>query len=93
MVIDDKDRMMITEYRGNKVAVFDTKTEEFTEYKLPADTFPYRAEFDKNGELWAGSMHTDRVVRPDPKTGKTAQYPDADRHQYAHGSSTIRPPR
>jgi streptogramin lyase len=74
MQIDDQDRVLVTEYRGNKVALFDTKTEKFTEYKLPDYTYPYRANFDKNGELWASTMYTDRVVRADPKTGTAVQY-------------------
>jgi virginiamycin B lyase len=74
MEIDDQDRITIAEYRGNKVAVFDPKTEQFTEYYLPPDTFPYRAVFDRNGELWASTMSSDRVVRLDPKTGTTVQY-------------------
>ena len=74
MQIDDQDRIVVTEYRGNKVAVFDTRTEKFTEHNLPAYTFPYRANFDKNGEIWASTMSTDRVVRLDPKTGISAQY-------------------
>ena len=69
-----QDNIIVTEYRGNKVAVFNTKTEKFTEYSLPPYTFPYRADFDKNGEIWASTMSTDRVVRMDPKTGKTEQY-------------------
>ncbi|MGA8614670.1 MAG: carboxypeptidase regulatory-like domain-containing protein [Xanthobacteraceae bacterium] len=72
--IDDKDRILVTEYRNSKVALFDTKTEKFTEYNLPEYTYPYRANFDKNGEIWASTMSTDRVVRMDPKTGKTVQY-------------------
>jgi virginiamycin B lyase len=72
--IDDQDRLTIAEYRGNKVAVFDPKTEQFTEYDLPPYTFPYRAEFDKNGEIWASTMSTDRVVRVNPKTNETIQY-------------------
>ena len=63
MEIDDQDRITIAEYRGNKVAVFDPKTEQFTEYTLPPYTFPYRAQFDKNGEIWSSTMSTDRVVR------------------------------
>ncbi len=51
--IDGQDRILATEYRGNQVALFDTKTEKFTEYNLPPYTFPYRADFDKNGEIWA----------------------------------------
>ena len=74
MEIDGQDRITVTEYRGNKVAVFDPKTESFTEYNLPPETYPYRAEFDKNGDLWASTMSTDRVVRVDPKTGETAQF-------------------
>jgi streptogramin lyase len=74
MEIDDQDRIVATEYRGNKVAVFDTRTEKFTEYPLPPYTFPYRANFDKNGAIWASTMSTDRVVHMDPKTGATEQY-------------------
>jgi len=74
MQIDDQDRITVTEYRGNKVAVFDTRAEKFTEYDLPPRTYPYRANFDKNGEIWASTMHTDRVVRLDPKTGVAVQY-------------------
>jgi virginiamycin B lyase len=74
MEIDGEDRILVTEYRASKVAQFDTKTEKFTEYNLPEYTFPYRANFDKNGEIWVSTMSTDRVVRLDPKTGHTAQY-------------------
>jgi streptogramin lyase len=74
MEIDDQDRIVVTEYRANKVAVFDTKTEQFTEYDLPPFTFPYRAQFDKNGDVWTGGMSSDRVVRIDPKTGASVQY-------------------
>ncbi len=74
MEIDDQDRVLVTEYRTSKVALFNTKTEQFTEYSLPEYTFPYRANFDKNGELWASTMSTDRVVRMNPKSGETEQY-------------------
>jgi virginiamycin B lyase len=74
MEIDDQDRVLVTEYRTSKVAMFDPKTERFTEYSLPEYTYPYRANVDKNGELWASTMSTDRVVRMDTKTGETEQY-------------------
>src|SRR5437588_7599262 len=35
MNIDDQDRIVVAEYRGNKIATFDTKTEKFAEYPLP----------------------------------------------------------
>jgi len=72
--IDDQDRVLVAEYRNSKAALFDSKTETFTEYNLPDYTFPYRADFDKNGEIWASTMSTDRVVRLDPRTGRTVQY-------------------
>ncbi len=75
MRIDDQDRIWVTEYRGNKVAMFDPRTEKFVEYPLPAHTYPYRSAVDKNGEIWTGGMHTDRVVRYDPKTNRTVEYP------------------
>jgi virginiamycin B lyase len=74
MEVDDQDRIMVTEYRANKVALFDTKTEQFTEYDLPPLTFPYRAQIDQHGELWTGGMSTDRVVRVDPKTDTAVEY-------------------
>ena len=74
MEIDEHDNVTFTEYRGNKVAVFDPKTEKFTEYPLPPHTYPYRANFDKNGDIWASTMSTDRVVRLHPKTGVAEQY-------------------
>jgi len=74
MQIDENDHIIFTEYRGNKVAVFDPKTEQFTEYPLPPGTYPYRANFDKNGDIWASTMSTDRVVRMHPKTGEAEQY-------------------
>ncbi|HET7492226.1 MAG TPA: carboxypeptidase regulatory-like domain-containing protein [Bradyrhizobium sp.] len=72
--IDDQDRVLVAEYRASKAALFDTKTKTFTEYVLPEYTFPYRADFDKNGEIWASTMSTDRVVRLDPRTGHSVQY-------------------
>jgi len=74
MFVASNGDIIVTEYQGNRVAVFNPKTQQFTEYELPAYTFPYRAGIDKNGDIWASTMSTDRVVRSDPKTGKTDQY-------------------
>jgi len=74
MNMDGQDVITVAEYRGNKVAIFDTKTEKFTEHQLPPHTWPYRAAVDKNGEIWTGGMHSDRAVRVNPKTGETVEY-------------------
>lgn len=41
-------------------------------------TAPYDAGFDKNGEVWTGGMTADRVVRLNPQTGRSIQYPLPD---------------
>jgi virginiamycin B lyase len=74
--MDGQDRFWFAEYRGNKIAMFDTKQEKISEWPLPTKfTQPYDVTFDKNGELWTGGMYTDRVVRLDPKTGQSVEYP------------------
>ena len=67
-------RSAASKFQGNQIAVFDPKTKKFTEYQLPAYTFPYRSEIDENGDIWSSTMSTDCVVRSAPKTGQTNQY-------------------
>ena len=38
-------------------------------------TAPYDVIADKNGEAWTAGMNSDRVVRLDPRTGQTTEYP------------------
>ena len=74
-VMDDQDRLWFAQYRGNKIGVFDTKTEKFEEWPMTVPwTQPYDVALDKNGEVWTGSMINDRIVRLEPKTGKTVDY-------------------
>jgi streptogramin lyase len=73
--MDAEDRFWFAEYRGNKIAMFDTRRETFSEWSLPKFTQPYDVTPDRNGELWTGGMTTDRVVRLDPKTGQAVEYP------------------
>ncbi|HXQ52541.1 MAG TPA: carboxypeptidase regulatory-like domain-containing protein [Stellaceae bacterium] len=72
--MDAQDRLIVAEYRGDKVAMFDTKAEKFQEWPVPAGTWPYDAIADKDGNIWTGGMSTDRVVRIDMKTGETTAY-------------------
>lgn len=90
--MDDQDRFWFAEYRGNKIGMFDTRRERFSEWPLPALTQPYDVIWDKNGELWTGGMTTDRVVRLDPKTGESVEYPLARdtnmRHMFVDNTTT-----
>jgi virginiamycin B lyase len=73
--MDAQDRIWFGQYRGNRVAMFDTKTERFQEWEVPTPwSGPYDVAVDKNGEVWTGSMLNDRVVRLDPKTGQFVEY-------------------
>jgi hypothetical protein len=90
MNIDDQDRILVAEYRGNKIAMFDPATEKFTEWPLPLHTWPYRATVDKNSEIWTGGMHADRAVRLNPKTGETVEYHCRRKPTCAPCSSTVR---
>lgn len=94
MALEPNGNIVVTEYRGNKVAVFDTKTDKFTEYGLPPYTFPYRADFDKDGNIWASTMSTDRVVRTNPKTGRTDTYmmPSDTNMRTVYVDNTTTPP-
>jgi len=63
------------EFAANQVAMFDPKQETFKEWPVPTPhTYPYDVFVDRNGELWSGSMSSDRVLRMDPRTGASVEY-------------------
>jgi streptogramin lyase len=73
--MDAQDRLWFAEFRGNKIGMFDTKTEKFQEWSVPtAWTNVYDAIADKAGFAWAGGMNNDRVVRVNTKTGEVVEY-------------------
>jgi streptogramin lyase len=73
--MDAQDRLWFGEYRGDKIGMFDTKTEKFTEWSMPTRwTNPYDVTLDKNEDAWTGSMLNDRVVRLNTKSGDFTEY-------------------
>jgi streptogramin lyase len=75
MEMDSQDRLWIAEFNTANIAMLDTKTDTVTEYPTGVPWFDgYDAIADKNGEIWASGMTTDRVVRLDPKTGQSVAY-------------------
>jgi len=74
--VDDQDRLWFAEYAGNGIAMFDPATQQIKEWKMPTPwTAPYDVAFSKGaGEVWTGSMLTDRVVRLNPKTDEIVEY-------------------
>lgn len=76
--VDDSTGLFwFAEYGANQIGVYDTKADNGTikEYKLPTPwDSPYDVVADKNGEVWTGSMWSDRISRLDPKTGAVVEY-------------------
>jgi len=78
--MDAEDRLWIGEYRGNRIAMLDTKmpdtkTDRWKEWEAPTPfSAPYDVALDKQGYAWTGSMSSDRVLRLDPKSGQFTEY-------------------
>jgi streptogramin lyase len=48
----------------------------FKEWELPTQEFvPYDVVADKNGDIWAGGMNADKILRMNTDTGKVIEYP------------------
>jgi virginiamycin B lyase len=61
--------------RGGMLVKFDTTEKRIHEYRLPTPyASMYSAQVDKNGEVWAGEMHSGRYLRFDPKTVAFTEY-------------------
>ena len=74
--MDAQDRFWFAEYTGNKIGMFDTRTEKFQEWPMPREYMtPYAVSApDRNGYVYATSNMAERLVRLDPKTGEMVEY-------------------
>ena len=91
--MDAQDRFWFAEYTGDKIGVFDTRTQEFQEWPVPYQyTTPYTVTSpDKNGYVYASSNMTERLARLDPRTGEIIEYQmptDFDSKKIAHDPTT-----
>lgn len=93
--MDAQDRLWFPEYTGDKLGVFDTRTEKFQEWPAPRKyTTPYAISApDRNGYVYATSNTAERLMRLDPKTGEIIEYQiptDFDSKKIAHDPTTGR---
>ena len=93
--MDAQDRFWFAENTGDKIGMFDTKTEKFQEWPMPRKYMnPYCVSApDKNGYVYATSNMAERIVRLDPKTGETVEYQiptDFDSKKIAFDRTTSR---
>jgi len=74
--MDAQDRFWFAEYTGDKIGMFDTRTEKFQEWPmLRKYTTPYAVSApDRNGYVYATSNMSERLIRLDPKTGEIVEY-------------------
>jgi virginiamycin B lyase len=74
--MDAQDRFWFAEYTGDKIGMFDTRTEKFQEWPMPRKyTTPYAVSApDRNGYVYATSNMAERLMRLDPKTGEIVEY-------------------
>ena len=93
VVSDAQDRFWFAEYTGDRIGVFDTRTQEIQEWALPHRyTTPYTVTRpDKNGYVYASSNMSERLARLDPRTGEVIEYQmptDFDSKKIAHDPTT-----
>ena len=93
--MDGQDRFWFAEYTGDKIGMFDTRTEKFQEWPtLPKYITPYAVSApDRNGYVYATSNTAERLIRLDPRTGEMIQYQiptDFDSKKIAHDPTTSR---
>src|SRR6266852_4884993 len=73
--IDSLDRLWCGVFNGNRLAMFDPKTQTITEWKVPTQwTRPYDAQFDDRTYVWTAGMDTDLAVRLNSQTGEFTEY-------------------
>jgi len=73
--LDSQDRLWCGVFHGNGLAMFDPKTNEITEWKVPTPwTRPYDAQFDDKTYVWTAGMDNDLAVRLNVQTGEFTEY-------------------
>ena len=73
-MMDDQERLWFGENRGDRIGMFDTRTQQFKEWQPPTQGWPYDVIADRTGEAWSGNEYNDRIVRLNPVTGRMIEY-------------------
>lgn len=75
--IDSRDRFWVGIYGGDAIAMLDTRTGRFQEWKMPTPyTTPYTATVpDRHGYVYSSSNTSERLLRLNPKTGEVVEFP------------------
>jgi virginiamycin B lyase len=73
--VDAQNHLWFSETDGSAIAMFDPEKKSIQEWRLPIPwSDPYDVVATKSGEVWSGSMYTDRISRLNSKTGDFVDY-------------------
>ncbi len=74
--MDKQDRYWFAQYRGNQIAMFDTRAKTFREWPVPHKyTSPYTSSApDSKGRVYVSSNMSERLLRLDPATSEIIEY-------------------
>lgn len=77
-VMDSKTNIWFTVIIGNRLGVWDRKTEQIKTWDVPTyNSFPYGIVIDKNDKVWMAEFHGCKIAKFDPVTEKFTEYPAA----------------
>jgi virginiamycin B lyase len=66
--------IFIAVMRGNRIARFDPKTQQFREWELPRGAHPHGVLVDREGIAWYTGNGNGAIGRLDPATGKITEF-------------------
>jgi streptogramin lyase len=73
---DSKGRSDLYVWRDDKIGIFDPRTVQYTEYKMPTPmSGPRRGQIDGKDRLWAGEFFAGQLVMVDPDKKLVKEYP------------------
>ncbi len=73
---DSKGRTDLYIWTEGKIGIFDPKTIDYTEYKMPTPmSGPRRGQIDGQNRLWAGEFYAGQVMMLDPDNKVIKEYP------------------
>jgi hypothetical protein len=62
-MMDTQDRLWFGENNGDRIGMFDTRTERFQEWPVPTSgAWRYDVTVDRNGDVWSGGEYNDRIL-------------------------------
>ena len=74
--LDSRENVWFTAIRGNKIGVFERKTEEITLWEIPTPhSFPYGIEVDQNDDIWVAELLGCKIAKFSPRTEEFTEYP------------------